>query len=53
MGNSEDGSERNLRIAKNDADKLPENDAVRNDVQRAVEILTGFGLEAINGMDGD
>ncbi len=34
-------------------DTLPETDATRDDVKRAVEILSSFGLEAINGMDGD
>ncbi len=32
---------------------LPEVDATRDDVQKAVEVLASFGLDAINGMDGD
>ncbi len=32
---------------------LPEVIVTREDVQKAVEALRGFGLEAINGMDGD
>ena len=34
-------------------ENLPPKDAARDDVQRAVELLASYGLEAINGMDGD
>lgn len=34
-------------------DTLPGVKAVRDDVQKAVDILASFGLEAINGVDGD
>ena len=32
---------------------LPDVTVTRENVQRAVEVLTSYGLEAINGMDGD
>lgn len=34
-------------------DTLPDVDVTRDDVQQAVDILKSYGLEAINGMDGD